>query len=99
MTIDPVSAVLEGVLLGIDDFEGVDPRNATTEDIIKACTRLVMAYGIKLEGQWGACGETSFQLGGDDKFSYSEEIDNEGNPAILIQIILKKEGESFDAVG
>ena len=40
MTIDPVSAVLEGVILGIDDFEGVDPRNATTEDIIKACTRL-----------------------------------------------------------
>ena len=96
MTIDPVSAVLEGVLLGIDDFEGVDPRNATTEDIIKACTHLVMAYGIKLEGQWGACGETSFQLGGDDKFSYSEEIDDKGNPVILIQLILSRESENLN---
>ena len=96
MTIDPVSAVLEGVLLGIDDFEGVDPSKATTEDIIKACIRLVMAYGIKLEGQWGACSETSFQLGGDDTFSYSEEIDDEGNPVILIQLILSRESENLN---
>ena len=35
MTIDPVSAVLEGVLLGTDDFDGVHPWKATTEDIIQ----------------------------------------------------------------
>ena len=87
MTTDPVSAVLEGVLLGRHDFEGLHPWEATTEDIIRACTRLVLDYGIDLEGAACACGESAFQLGGDDEFCYSREQDEEGNPVVSIQLI------------
>ena len=91
MTMDPVSAVLEGVLLGTDDFDGVHPWKATTEDIIQACMRLVADYGIQLEARACASSDSSFQLGGRDTFSYSNDEDDDGNPAVLIRLVWQPE--------
>ena len=91
MTIDPVSAVLEGVLLGTDDFDGVHPWKATTEEIIQACVRHVSDYGIQLEARACASSDSSFQLGGRDTFSYSNDEDDDGNPAVLIRLVWQPE--------
>ena len=84
MTTDPISAVLEGVLLGAEDLQGTHPWKATTEQIISACMRLVEDYGIKLQGSGEDCCDSRFNLGGEDKFQYSKDEDEQGNPAVLI---------------
>tara|TARA_B100000073_G_C23698223_1_gene559220 strand:- start:894 stop:1163 length:270 start_codon:yes stop_codon:yes gene_type:complete len=84
MTTDPISAVLEGVLLGADDFHGTHPWQASTQDIINACVRRVEDYGIKLQGSGEDCCDSRFNLGGEDKFQYSKDEDEQGNPAVLI---------------
>ena len=86
MTTDPISAVLEGVLLGSEELGGRHPWKATAEDIINACAHLVDEYGIKLERQGKACSDLKFTLGGDDTFVCSQVEDDEGNPAILIEL-------------
>ena len=84
MTTDPISAVLEGVLLGAEDLQGTHPWKATTEQIISACMRLVEDYGIKLPGRGRDCSNSRFHLGGDDEFWYSHQKDDAGNPAVLV---------------
>ena len=86
MTTDPISAVLEGVLLGANDLQGKDPWKASKEQIISACTRLVEDYGIRLQGRARDCGDSRFHLGGDDEFRYSHFQDDAGNPAVLIEL-------------
>ena len=86
MTTDPISAVLEGVLLGAEDFQGQDPWKASTEQIIRACVRLVEDYGIRLERTVRDCHDSRFHLGGDDEFRYSHHEDEAGHPAVLIEL-------------
>ncbi|WP_114991278.1 hypothetical protein [Synechococcus sp. UW179A] len=86
MTTDPISAVLDGVLLGAEDLQGIHPWKASTEQIISACTRLVEDYGIILQGSSKDCSDSRFQLGGDDEFRYSDHKDDDGNPAVLIEV-------------
>ena len=86
MTTDPISAVLEGVLLGEEDLQGIHPWKASPKQIISACARLVEDYGIKLEGKGRDCRDSLFHLGGDDKFRYSHMEDEVGNPAVLIEL-------------
>ena len=86
MTTDPISAVLEGVLLGAEDLQGIHPWNASTEQIIRACIRLVEDYGIRLEGTSKECSDSRFHLGGDDEFRFSHQEDVAGNPAVLIEL-------------
>ena len=86
MTTDPISAVLEGVLLGEEDLQGIHPWKASPKQIISACARLVEDYGIKLEGKGRDCHDSLFHLGGDDKFRYSHMEDEVGNPAVLIEL-------------
>jgi len=64
MTTDPISAVLEGVLLGSEELGGRHPWKASAEDIINACAHLVDEYGIKLERQGKACSDSSSRLEG-----------------------------------
>ena len=87
MTTDPVSAVLEGVLLRADDLHGTHPWKASTDDIIDACKRLVEDYGISLQGSAEDCSDARFHLGGDDQFQYSMDEDEQGNPAVLIVVV------------
>ena len=87
MTTDPISAVLERVLLRAEDLHGRHPWKASTDDIIKACTRLVEDYGISLQGRAEVCCDGRFHLGGDDEFQYSKDEDEQGNPAVLIEVI------------
>ena len=86
MTTDPVSAVLEGVLLGAEDLQGIHPWKASTEQIISACIRRVEDYGIRLQGRVRDCSDSRFQLGGDDEYRYSDQEDDDGNPAVLIEV-------------
>jgi len=86
MTTDPISAVLEGVLLGAEDLQGIHPWKASPEQIIRACARLVEDYGIRLEGKGNDCRDSRFHLGGDDEFRYSHQEDDAGNPAVLIEL-------------
>ena len=88
MTTDPISAVLEGVLLGADDFHGKHPWQASTQDIINACVRRVEDYGIKLPGRGRDCSNSRFHLGGDDEFRYSHQKDEAGSPAVLVLLAL-----------
>ena len=85
MTIDPVSAVLEGVVLGAHELQGTHPWKASAEDIMQACIRLVEDYGIKLEGSGRICRESGFRLGGDDEFVYLKDQDDNGDPVIVIE--------------
>lgn len=87
MTIDPISAVLGGVLLGSENFDGAHPWKVSVEDIINACTCLVQDYGIKLKSRGVVKNNCRFHLGGDDEFSYSNSEDEEGNPVVLIQLV------------
>ena len=86
MTTDPISAVLEGVLLGAEDLHGIHPWKASKEQIMCACTRLVEDYGIRLQGRGRECSDSRFHLGGDDEFRYSDHKDDAGNPAVLIEL-------------
>ena len=86
MTTDPISAVLEGILLGDEDLQGIHPWKASTEQIISACTRRVEDYGIRLQGRARDCSDSRFHLGGDDEFRYSDFEDDDGNPAVLIEV-------------
>ena len=86
MTTDPISAVLEGVLLGAEDLHGIHPWKASKEQIICACARLVEDYGIRLQGRGRDCSDSRFHLGGDDEFRYSDHKDDAGNPAVLIEL-------------
>ena len=87
MTTDPISAVLERVLLRAKDLHGRHPWKASTDDIIEACARLVEDYGISLKGSAEVCCDGRFNLGGDDEFQYSKDEDEQGNPAVLIEVI------------
>ena len=87
MTTDPISAVLEGVLLGAKELQGIHPWKASSEQIIRACARLVEDYGIKLQERGRDCSNSRFHLGGDDEFRYSHQEDDVGNPAVLIELV------------
>ena len=87
MTTDPISSVLEGVLLRAEDLEGIHPWKASPCQIIRACVCLVEDYGIRLEGKSKDCRDSRFHLGGDDEFCYSQQEDEAGNPAVLIELV------------
>ena len=82
-----VPEVLDGLLIGSDDFDGQNPYEVDEEEIINVCMKIVEESGIELEGRGRSCGYGTFHVGGADLFSYSVDENDDGEPCLMIELV------------